>query len=122
MVLNFTGKQKMLIEVCVRIMLYELLLKDQQHIHNFTAHLHNLNTGGFGEKEYFFEDTTDWVSCLQDMRDIIAIIDPVFHQKQLDSGAIGLILSEEQLRSRTLNVNVQNTSIHIQMEQRTEEQ
>lgn len=81
--MNFTEKQKILIELCVRKTLCNLLDKEEESIEDFTAGLHNLNVGCFGEKGYTFEDTNDWVSCIQDLRDIISIIDPVYHQKKL---------------------------------------
>jgi len=82
--MTFTEKQKMLVELCVRIILCDLLNKEDQTIQDFTAGLYNLNNGSFGEKGYKFEDTNDWVSCLQDLRDIIAIIDPVYHQRVIE--------------------------------------
>lgn len=82
--MNFTKKQEMLIELCVRSVLCDLLDKEESTIQDFTAGLHNINIGSFGEKGYKFEDTNDWVSCLQDLRDIVAIIDPVYHQRVID--------------------------------------
>jgi len=64
--MNFNEKQKMLIELCVRSMLCNLLEREERDINDFTAGLHNINMGCFGEKGYKFEDTNDWISCLQD--------------------------------------------------------
>jgi hypothetical protein len=94
--MNFTEKQKMLIELCVRTVLCDLLDKEESTIQDFTAGLHNINIGSFGEKGYKFEDTNDWISCLQDLRDIVAIIDPVYHQKVLDIGDKPAKLEEEE--------------------------
>ena len=93
--MNFTEKQKMLIELCVRNMLCNLLEREERDINDFTAGLHNINGGSFGEKGYKFEDTNDWISCLQDLRDIIAIIDPVYHQRTIELGDQPYTLDEE---------------------------
>jgi len=93
--MNFNEKQKMLIELCVRQTLCNLLNKEEQSIQDFTAILHNLNVGSFGNKGYKFEDTNDWVSCLQELRNILAILDPVFHQKSSDMGDQPHLLEEE---------------------------
>lgn len=82
--LELTDREKMLVELCVRSILCDLLDKEEETIQDFTAGLHNINIGSFGEKGYKFEDTNDWVSCLQDLRDIIAKIDPVFHQRKIE--------------------------------------
>lgn len=92
---DFTNRQKMLIELCVRTVLSNLLDREDSDIQDFTATLHNLNVGCFGDKGYKFEDTNDWISCLQDLRDIIAILDPVFHQKKIELGSQPYKLEEE---------------------------
>lgn len=93
--MSFTEKQKMLIELCVRNMLCNLLDREERDIHDFTATLHNINIGCFGEKGYKFEDTNDWIACLQDLRDIIAIIDPEYHKKSVELGSLPYKLEEE---------------------------
>ena len=93
--MSFTEKQKMLIELCVRSMLCNLLEREERNISDFTAGLHNINIGSFGEKGYKFEDTNDWISCLQDLRDIIATLDPIYHQKVIDIGDKPYKLEEE---------------------------
>ena len=93
--MNFNEKQKILIELCVRTVLCNLLNREKEHIDDFTACLHNLNIGSFGIKGYKFKDTNDWISCLQDLRDIIAIIDPIYHQEVIDAGDEPYTLEEE---------------------------
>jgi hypothetical protein len=93
--MSFTEKQKMLIELCVRTILCNLLEREERDINDFTAGLHNINIGSFGEKGFKFEDTNDWVSCLQDLRDIIAILDPVYHQHTIEMGDKPAKLEEE---------------------------
>lgn len=94
---DFTTRQKMLIELCVRSILCDLLDRDQIAIDDFTAGLHNINVGSFGDKDYKFEDTNDWVACLQDLRDIIAILDPVYHQMSVEFGSQPYKLDGENL-------------------------
>ena len=94
--MNFTEKQKMLIELCVRTVLCNLLNREEEDIHDFTAGLHNINIGSFGEKGYKFEDTNDRIACLQDLRDIIAIIDPEYHKKTIEFGDKPYKLEEEE--------------------------
>ena len=93
--MDFTEKQKILIELCVRLVTCDLLNKDDQRIQDFIASLHNLNVGSFGDKGYKFQDTNDWVSCLQELRDIIAILDPVYHQRTIELGDQPYTLNEE---------------------------
>jgi hypothetical protein len=93
--MDFTEKQKILIELCVRLVTCDLLNKDDQRIQDFIAGLHNLNVGSFGDKGYKFQDTNDWVSCLQELRDIIAILDPVYHQRTIELGDQPYTLNEE---------------------------
>ena len=93
--MDFTEKQKILIELCVRLVTCDLLNKDDQRIQDFIAGLHNLNVGSFGDKGYKFQDTNDWVSCLQELRDIIAILDPVYHQRTIELGDQPYMLDEE---------------------------
>ena len=85
----------MLIELCVRNMLCNLLEREERDINDFTAGLHNINGGSFGAKGYKFEDTNDWISCLQDLRDIVATIDPIYHQEVIDIGDKPYKLEEE---------------------------
>lgn len=70
--MSFSKRQKVLIELCVRSILQNLLNEDKTTIDDFTAILHNLNTGIFGEKGYNFDDPTDWKSCREDLLFIIA--------------------------------------------------
>ena len=79
-----------------RQVLCNLLNREEEDIHDFTAGLHNINIGSFGEKGYKFEDTNDWIACLQDLRDIIAIIDPVYHQHWIEMGDKPAKLEEEE--------------------------
>ena len=78
--MNFTERHKVLIETCVRITYCNLLHEDERDVSTFTGTLHNLNIGSFGRKGYSFDDTTDWTSCLKDLLEILAILDPDYHE------------------------------------------
>lgn len=93
--MNFTTRQKMIVENCVRRVLCDLLDREQVAIDDFTAGLHNINIGSFGDKDYKFDDTNDWIGCLQDMRDIIALLDPKFEKHRLELGSEDYRLPEE---------------------------
>jgi len=93
--MNFNARQKILMELCVRSVLCSLLDREESTVQDFTAGLHNLNVGAFGDKGYSFQDTNDWISCLQDLRDIIAMIDPIYHQAEIDAGSQPYRLEEE---------------------------
>jgi len=77
----FTEKQKVLIELCVRRVLCELLNEEKKAINNFCEQLQNLNIGCFGAKAFKFEDTDNWIDCLKDLRAIIATLDPIYEEK-----------------------------------------
>ena len=70
--MSFSERQKVLIELCVRSMLQNLMNEDETAIDDFTAILHNLNTGIFGNKSFKFENPSDWKSCREDLLFIIA--------------------------------------------------
>jgi hypothetical protein len=94
----FTDKQKVLIELCVRRVLCDLLNEEETAINNFCEQLHNLNVGCFGEKEFKFEDTDDWIDCLQDLRGIIATLDPIYQEKIRQLGCKPYICPSEKKR------------------------
>lgn len=93
--MNFNTRQKMIIEACVRRTLCDLLDRERIAIEDFTGCLCNINQGSFGIKNYKFTDTNNWVSCLQDMRDIIAELDPVHKQFCIEMGVEPYYLTEE---------------------------
>jgi len=106
--MSFTTRQKMIIEACVRITLCDLLEKDQDTIEDFTAVLFNINQGGFGKKDYKFDNACDWLSCLEEMRNILQILDPAYYELGLKLGAIPFRLPEEDT---TCCVSLGNTDI-----------
>jgi len=70
--MSFSKRQKVLIELCVRSMLCNLLNEEKTSIDDFTAILYNLNNGSFGKRQYIFKDPTDWESCKEDLLFIVA--------------------------------------------------
>lgn len=98
--MKFTERQKMIIENCVRMTLGDLLDKDPNVINNFTGGLFNINNGIFGNKKYKFKDPEDWIYYLEDMREIIAIIDPEYEKYLLKSGSVKYRLLEEFLEEK----------------------
>lgn len=72
--MSFTKRQKVLIELCVRSILTNLLNEETDTISDFIGILSNINNGVFGKREYKFQDPTDWESCKEDLLFIIAKI------------------------------------------------
>lgn len=95
----FSERENIIIELCVRMVLGSLLDRDGETASDFTAGLHNLNIGCFGDKNYKFEDTNDWISCLKDMRSIISTLDPEYKKKREDLGCKDYLLEEEVERA-----------------------
>jgi len=94
---SFSERENILIELCVRTVLCNLLDKDKDSIEDFTAGLHNLNIGCFGNKQYKFEDTNDWISCLEDLRSIVRKLDPE-HEKRRQELKSEYFMLEEELK------------------------
>lgn len=92
---SFSERENVLIELCVRTVLCNLLDRNKDSIEGFTAALHNLNVGSFGNKKYNFEDTNDWVSCLEDLRSIVRKLDPEHERFRQEIGSEYFILEEE---------------------------
>ena len=56
--ITFTHHEKLLVELCVRTVLCDLLDQEKEAIWSFIATLYNLNI--IGDQEHHVEDTTDW--------------------------------------------------------------
>lgn len=95
--MDFNTRQKMIIEASVRSTLCNLLERDQNTILDFTGCLFNINQGGFGKKDYKFDEPYNWIACLEDMRDIIKILDPDYHKRCVELGSVQATLPEEDL-------------------------
>lgn len=92
---ELTPKETFITELALRIVLCELLEKEQQMIHDVTAVAHNLKVGCFGNKEWKPENPNDWIQYLQPMRDLLAKLDPRYAQHLIDMKSQPYILPEE---------------------------
>lgn len=93
--MSFNTRQKMIIEASMRTTLCNLLDRDQNTIYDFTGCLFNINQGGFGKKDYTFDEPYNWIACLEDMREIIKILDPEHHKFCSELGCVPATLPEE---------------------------
>jgi len=94
--LELTPQEMFVSELALRIVLCELLDKEQQRIDDVTAVAHNLKVGSFGDKEFKPEDTNNWIQYLQPMRDMIAKLGPDYKKKSEEFGAEPFYLPEEK--------------------------
>ena len=70
-------KEKILVETCVRMVLADLLEKNEVSQMDFEAILHNINVGCFGEREVDFDDIS-WVKQLETLRRILMKLSPTY--------------------------------------------
>lgn len=67
-----TNHHKMILELCVRLVLCELLEEDKNMIDDFTAGLFNLVKGHFGDQKLLVEvDPNDWIAQLDVLRTLL---------------------------------------------------
>ena len=93
--MNLTDKEKFVSEMALRIVLRELLQKDQLMIDTVTASSHNLAVGCFGDKEFKPDNPEDWIQFLQPMRDLIDKLDPDYRKSCDELGDSHYKLPEE---------------------------
>lgn len=91
-----TEKEKFVSELCLRVVLSELLDKDPNMIGMVTGAAFNLNAGCFGNKKYVPSNANDWPKYLKEMRSIIKKLDPDFQKKREEIGCQDYILLEEE--------------------------
>lgn len=95
--ITFTNHEKMLVELCVRSMLCNLLNKDESAIDDFTGILFNLNGGCFGDQEHYIKDTDDWVFQLQTLRECLTKLMAEDRKKlNKEVGSLPYLLPEEK--------------------------
>ena len=82
--IKFTNHEKMLVELCVRAVLCDLLDKNEDRIWDFVALLFNINNKGFGDQEHYIEDTDDWVAQINVLRQALLKLQTE-EQNQLDA-------------------------------------
>ena len=93
--MNLTDKEKFVSEMALRIVLRELLQKDQLMIDTVTSSAHNLATGCFGDKDFKPDNPEDWIQFLQPMRDLIDKLDPDYRKSCNELGDSHYKLPEE---------------------------
>lgn len=98
--LELTDKEMFVAEMSLRIVLCELLQKDQSMINTVTALSHNLSIGSFGKKEFKPTDVNDWMQYLQSMRDLIDKLDPDYRKSCDELGDSHYKFPEEEKRKR----------------------
>ena len=97
MKLRVTPHEKMLLELCVRMVLCELLNEDKHTIEDFTAVLHNLNIGAFGDQGFLIEDTDNWIAQLDTLRSCLHKLEtPEWRDRCVHSGAEEYRLPQEE--------------------------
>lgn len=67
--IELTDHEKMIVELCVRSVLCDLLNKEHEAIHSFTAGLFNINNEG--TQKHFINDTNDWIAQLPILREVL---------------------------------------------------
>jgi hypothetical protein len=83
---SVSSREKILVELCVRTVLCSLLDNEKDAREDFDCGLYNLNNGSFGKKDYVFSKSDNWQTCLEDLRSIIANIDPERHKLKVEVG------------------------------------
>lgn len=94
--LELTDKEMFVSELALRIVLYELLNKEQLMIDMLTSVAHNMKVGSFGDKKYKPEDPNNWIQYLQPMRDMIDKLDPDYAKTKEELGSERFYLPEEK--------------------------
>ena len=74
-------KEQMLVETCVRMVLLDLMERNEISQKEFEGILYNINTGVFGKREYRFDDIS-WINNLENLRVILSKINPVYSDKE----------------------------------------
>lgn len=94
--LELTPQEMFVSELALRIVLCELLEKEQLMIDTITAGAHNMKIGSFGDKEFKPEDPNNWIQYLQPMRDLIGKLGPDYKKKCEEFGDEPFYLPEEK--------------------------
>jgi hypothetical protein len=94
--IEFTNHEKMLVELCLRSILCDLLNGEKEAIWSFTATLFNMNNRSFGDQEHYIEDTNDWFSQIPILRQALLKLQTE-EQAKLDAefGSQPFVLPEE---------------------------
>lgn len=93
--IEMTDKELFVAELALRIVLCELLDREDLMIELVQCGAHNMKVGSFGDKVYKPEDSNDWVQYLQPMRDLIDKLDPEYRKHCDELGSSHALLPEE---------------------------
>jgi len=94
--LELTDEEMFAAELISRIVLRELLNKEQLMIDLVTAVAHNMNIGSFGDKQFKPEDTDNWIQYLDSIRNLIDKLDPEYRKSCDELGDSHYKLPEEE--------------------------
>ena len=98
--IEMTDKEAFVTELALRIILCELLNREDLMIDTVAAVAHNLKVGSFGDKEWKPEDAKDWIQYLQPMRDLLAKLDPEYVLRCKELGDSECRLPEEASKNQ----------------------
>lgn len=94
-IIELTDEEMFTAELALRVVLCELLNKEEQMVEMITAVSHNMKIGSFGDKQFKPENTNDWIQYLQSMRNLIDKIDPEYRKRCDELGDSHYKLPEE---------------------------
>jgi hypothetical protein len=93
--IDMTDKELFVAELALRIVLCELLDREDLMIEQVQCGAHNMKVGSFGDKAYKPEDSNDWIQYLQPMRELINKLDPEYRKHCEELGSSHARLPEE---------------------------
>lgn len=95
----------MILELCVRLVLCELLEEEQDVIDAFTAGLFNLVKGSFGDQRLLLEvDPNDWIAQLDVLRSLLGKLETEDWKKlSEETGSTDYRLPQEYSREKEKN-------------------
>ena len=93
--IEMTDKELFVAELALRIVLCELLEREDLMIQSVQGGGHNMAVGSFGNKAYKPEDSQDWIQYLQPMRELINKLDPEYRKHCEELGSSHARLPEE---------------------------
>jgi len=98
--ITVTNHHKMILELCVRLVLCELLEEEQDMIDTFQAGLFNLVKGSFGDQRLLLEvDPDDWIAQLDVLRSLLGKLETEDWKKlSEETGSTEYRLPQEYLK------------------------
>ena len=93
--IELTDKEMFVTELAIRIVLRELLEREDSIIATVQAGAYNLAVGCFGDKAFRPDNPGEWIQYLQPMRDTINKLDPEYKKFRDELGSKPYLLPEE---------------------------